>query len=382
MFLSLQELINLNLRPHKMIFRKIQLLILLIFFSCISFAQKKEETKSIFEYQGRIEKTQDNNAILIGSASSVSFDFKGNSCSISLQSLVDHQNYVSLELDGQYIGRIRIEKGEAKSFPVTISKKKNTHHLSIYKATEAAIGGILFAGTTAKTIESSKPKTRKKIELIGDSITCGFGNDSATIPCESGEWFDHHNAYWAYGPILARALDADYVLSSVSGYGMYRNWNDEHLDEPIIPDVYENLYLNKDSSKPYDFKFQPDLVSICLGTNDLSEGDGKKPRLPFNEEKFVSNYIEFIKTVYKHAPNTRIVLLTSPMVSGNRNIQLVTCLKKVIQAFENDTSHKPIALFEFQPMTPKGCGYHPDITDDKIMADQLIPYFKKLLDEK
>jgi hypothetical protein len=37
---------------------------------------------------------------------------------------VDHQNYVSLELDGKYIGRIRIEKGEIKSFPIVASKKK------------------------------------------------------------------------------------------------------------------------------------------------------------------------------------------------------------------------------------------------------------------
>ena len=210
----------------------------------------------------------------------------------------------------------------------------------------------------------------------------GFGNDATTIPCGTGDWFDQHNAYWAYGPILARALNADYVLSSVSGYGMYRNWNDEHKDEPIIPEVYENLYLNKDSSKPYDFKFQPDLVSICLGTNDLSDGDGTKPRLPFNEEKYISNYINFIKTVYKHAPNTRLVLLNSPMVSGERNTTLVNCLKKVIQAFKEDTTHKPIELFEFQPMIPNGCGSHPDIADDKVMANQLIPFFKKLLDEK
>lgn len=355
---------------------------LLVSVSFVSIAQKKIETKSLFEYQGRIEKMQDGKVVLIGSASSVSFDFKGNSCSISLQSIENHQNYVSLELDGKYIGRIRIEKGNVKSFPITVSNAKKTHHLSIYKATEAANGGVLFTGTSAKLVESSASKKRKKIELIGDSITCGFGNDASTIPCGSGDWYDQHNAYWAYGPILSRALNIDFVLSSVSGYGMYRNWNDEHLDEAIIPDVYENLYLNRDSSKPYDFAFQPDLVSICLGTNDLSDGDGKKVRLPFNEEKYVSNYIAFIKTVYKHAPNTRIVLLNSPMVSGERNVTLIKCLKKVIQAFKSDKAHKPIALFEFKSMSPKGCGYHPNITDDKVMAEQLIPFLKKILNEK
>ena len=365
-------------------YRKKCLLFLLIIISFVSTAQKKVETQSLFDYEGRVEKIQDNKVMLIGSASSVSFDFKGDSCTISLQSIDswEHQNYVSLELDGKFIGRIRIEKGAVQSFPITAPKSKKAHHLSIYKATEAANGSVLFAGTTAKLIASSATQKKKKIELIGDSITCGYGNDASEIPCGKGDWFDQHNAYWAYGPVLARDLDADFVLSSVSGYGMYRNWNDEHLDEAIIPDVYENLYLNKDSSKPYDFAFQPDLVSICLGTNDLSDGDGKKARLPFNEEKYVSNYINFIKTVYKHAPNTRIVLLNSPMVSGDRNVTLVKCLKKVIQAFESDTTHKPIALFEFQPMSPKGCGYHPDIADDKVMADQLNPFFKKLLDAK
>lgn len=365
-----------------MIFKKIQLLIVVFLIPLFSLATNSEVKKSTYSYSGRIEILAENKVILIGSSSSVSFNFQGDSCSVSLQSMEDHHNYVSLELDGKYIGRIRIGKGGIKSYPIPVSENKKIHHLSIYKATEAANGGVLFAGTNAKLIPYTIPKKNKKIELIGDSITCGMGNDATEIPCYSGEWYDQHNGYWAYGPIVARDLNADYVLSSVSGYGMYRNWNDEHIEEAIIPEVYENLYLNKDKSKPYDFKFQPDLVSICLGTNDLSEGDGKKPRLPFNEDKYVSNYIEFIKTVYKHAPKTRIVLLTSPMVSGEKNETLVRCLKKVIQAFENDKNHKPIALFQFKEMVPKGCGYHPDIADDKIMAAQLTPFFKTLLNEK
>lgn len=357
----------------------------LFLFLCLglSCSSQIRDINSTFLYSGRVENLADNKVNLIGPASSVTFNFEGNSCAISLQSIDswEHHNYVSLELDGEYIGRLKIEKGGVQSFLITVSKKRETHRLTVYKATEASNGLVLFAGTTAKLCKVSS-ENKKKIELIGDSITCGMGNDLSSIPCGAGEWFDQHNAYLAYGPVAARALNVDYVLSSISGIGMYRNWNDEHKDEATIPDVYENLYLNKDNSKPYNFAFQPDLVSICLGTNDLSDGDGKKDRLPFNEEKYVSNYIAFIKTVYKHAPRARIVLLNSPMVSGDRNVVLVRCLKKVIEAFEHDTQHKTIALFEFQSMKPNGCGFHPDIADDKIMADQLIPYFKKLLDEK
>ena len=356
---------------------------LILLNALFSHSQKKIDSTNRYQYAGRYELLKYDKLMLIGSASSVSFNFRGNQCAIKLKSVdsYDHHNYVALELDGQYIGRLKVEQGASKSYPITVTTAAKTHTLTVYKATEAANGSVLFEGTTANLTSINHSK-KKKIEFIGNSITCGMGNDTKEIPCGTGEWYDQHNAYWAYGPILSRALNADYVLSSVSGIGMYRNWNDENEKEAIMPEVYENLYLNRDTTKPYDFKFQPDLVSICLGTNDLSDGDGVKPRLPFNEEKYISNYIAFIKTVYQHAPKTKIVLLTSPMVSGERNVILVKCLKKVIQAFDNDTLHQPITLFEYQPMIPKGCGYHPDIDDHKVMAAQLEATFKTLLNEK
>lgn len=357
---------------------------LILFFTIsIVSAQQLVQEIQVYDYTGRVEHLGNSKTVLIGSASSISFNFTGDKCAISLKSVdsYEHHNYVSLVLDGEYIGRLKVEKGETKFYPITITKYLKEHNLTIYKATEASNGGVLFEGTTAK-LSQIKHIKKNKIEFIGNSITCGMGNDTKEIPCGTGEWYDQHNAYWAYGPILSRALNVDFLLSSVSGIGMYRNWNDEHVDEAIMPDVYEKLYLNKNNSEPYDFKFQPDLVSICLGTNDLSDGDGVKPRLPFNEEKYVSNYINFIKTVYEHSPNTRIVLLNSPMVSGERNETLIKCLNKVIEAFEIDKKHKKIALFQYKPMQPKGCGYHPDIEDHKVMAQQLESFFKKLLDEK
>ncbi|MFE3870288.1 hypothetical protein ACFX5F_03530 [Flavobacterium sp. ZS1P70] len=141
-------------------FKKKSLLLVLLFLSFVSFAQKVAEQNNSFLYSGRVENLADYKVILIGSASSVSFNFKGNLCSISLQTLEEHQNYVTLELDGTYIGRVRIEKGALQSFPIVISKKKRTHRLTIYKATEAANGGVLFNGTIAKltqiTLENKK----------------------------------------------------------------------------------------------------------------------------------------------------------------------------------------------------------------------------------
>ena len=360
---------------------------LVIFFLSIASTHEeivKESNQTYIVCKGRYEKLANGNVKLISSAASISFSFKGNECSVNLKNedSYDHHDFVSLVLDGEYIGRLEIEKGRSKSYPIKVTQNRKIHNLTIYKATEARNGTLLFSGTTAAMIPLKKVKKKKvKIEFIGNSITCGYGNDSSEIPCHSGEWYDQHNAYLAYGPILSRALEVNFLVSAVSGIGIYRNWNHENKEAPTMPEVYENLYLNEDASKPYPFDFHPDIVSICLGTNDLSNSDGKKQRLPFDKNKFIENYVAFIKKVYKHNPKAQIVLLSSPMLNDERNEVFMSCLKKIIKEFETDEQHKKIAFFEYEPMQPKGCDYHPDIEDHKVMAKQLEPFFKKLVNE-
>ncbi len=336
--------------------------------------------RNSYYLQGRV-KVKDEKVSLIGSASSVSFYFKGQDCSVTLQSVdsKDHQNYVAVEVDGTYTMRLKIEKGPEQAYSIPIASTATIHKVTLYKATEAANGNVVFSGTSVATLnQDAGIKTRKKIEFIGDSITCGMGNDVSAVPCYTGDWFDQHNAYWSFGPITARTLDAEFMLSSVSGIGMYRNWNDEHDKEPIMPEVYENLYLNKNASIPYDFSFQPDVVVICLGTNDLSDGDRKKQRLAFDAAQFIAGYEAFIAMLYKHYPKVKLVLLNSPMVSGERNTTLVNCLKKIQKDISADAARN-ISIFEFRPMVTKGCGAHPSIEDDKVMAAQLAPFLKEML---
>lgn len=355
--------------------QKIILFFTTFLLSAICTAHTPQKVKSIFSTSGRVEILKDNNITLIGSASSVTFGFKGQECTIFVKA-EDHHNYIVIEVDGKYINRQQIQASQ-NSIPV----KANTngdHIVTIYKATEAANGNIIFTGAKGQLFKAKKNK-KKKIEFIGDSITCGMGNDTIAIPCGKGEWYDQHNAYYSYAPITARALNTDFVLSSVSGIGIYRNWNDEHDKEAIMPDVYENLYLNKDNSKPYAFGFNPDITCIALGTNDFSQGDGKKERLPFNEEKYIANYINFINTVYKHSPDTQIVLLDSPMVNGEKSQTFAKCLNRIKDTINSEKKHKPVSVFIYKSVTPHGCGYHPEIEDDKLMAAQLAPYLQTLL---
>ncbi|MCF1192311.1 GDSL-type esterase/lipase family protein [Mangrovimonas sp. AS39] len=330
-----------------------------------------------FSYYGRVLH-QDDTVGFIGSASSVEFQAKGDAIKIHLQPEYKPRNYVVLTLDGVYKGRLKLEGDSLNKLAIPLPDKK-FHTIGIYKGTEAASGMVLFHGVEAEAISKVENDTAFTIEFIGDSITCGALMDPTDVPCDAkGEYIDQHNAYLAYGPIVARTLNADYILSSVSGMGIYRNWNDEHKDEPIMPEVYENLFLNTNDDVLYDFKVKPKLVSICLGTNDMSEGDGIKDRLPFNPETYVTRYIELVGKVYKHYPNTQVVLLNSPMIQGDKNDVLIDCLTQVKTHFEKD-SDRTIPIFQFHEVYANGCSYHPSIADNKVMAEKLIPFFKKVL---
>ncbi|AVR44608.1 GDSL family lipase [Christiangramia fulva] len=321
------------------------------------------------DYKGRVEKLNDSAVALISSAAFAETKVIGDSATLYLSSGNDQHHYVVVELNGQNSKRYKVDGS-----PISIDLGNNdTTLVRIFKANEALTGDVILNKISAQNLIPAEDPKQPLIEFIGNSITCGMGADTRELSCSEGEWYDHHNAYLAYGPRVARALNLDFRLSCVSGMGMYRNWNDE--DQPVMPDVYENLRLNADSTKKADLSRKPDIVSIALGTNDLSFGDGTKERSDFDQQKFVENYTNFTKRIFELFPDTQVALLTSPMVGEKEQQVLLESLKQVKENLKN----RPISIFEFDNMQPHGCDSHPDIDDHAKMAQQLIPFFKGLL---
>lgn len=345
------------------------------FFSCNSSISDKRyftANDESFRFSGRIQQ-KDEGVALINSAASVRTKVFGDSAIVHLESGNENHQYASVELDEKYLGRHRID---SDSLLLDLPNNEQGSVLEIYKDTEASNGALIFRGITARSLEPAPVEEKPLIEFIGNSITCGMGADTREIACEEGDWFDQHNAYLAYGPRVARALDADFELSCVSGIGMYRNWNDE--DRPVMPDVYSNLFLNDDSSqKARAGEDHPEVVSIALGTNDLSFGDGEKERSNFDPEKFTSAYISFVEEIFAKYPDTRIALLSSPMVGEREQKILHTALEEIKSNFAN----RPVSIFKFDEITPHGCTSHPDIHDHEEMAEQLVPLFRNLLNQ-
>lgn len=314
---------------------------------------------------------------LITSGAHFGFSFKGSSCAIYV-SIADAggHNYLQYELDGVYQKRVRLEG--SSTAPVIINANGlGSHRIWIYKATEAHTGALNFAKIAAPHVKSLAIPKLPLIEFIGNSITCGAAADDSEVPCGTGAYHDHHNAYMAYGPSVTRKLKANFTLTSVSGIGIYRTWN---RDGPSMPQVYENVDFQVNNKQQWDFKtYRPAIVSIALGTNDMSKGDGSA-RDAFDTVRFVSDFVKFVglvKSKYQHA---QIALLSSPMMKGDSRELLQRCLSRIkTQTDAAFPADKPVATFFFEPMDPHGCSGHPSVADHQILAEQLQPFFAGLL---
>ncbi len=354
--------------------------VLLLFSYSCSTAKNTSDTLpgTALQAYGRFAVNEQKGIELISSAAHVGFSFTGKDCwFVATVGSTNEHGYLQYELDGVYQKRIRVEGSNHQ--PVSINAKNDGKHtVWIYKTTEAHSGPVFIEKIIGNQLQTLKEPNAPLIEFIGNSITCGAAADPSEMPCGTGQYHDQHNAYYAYGPRVARSLGVNYMLSSVSGIGIYRNWNS---NGPTMPQVYEKTDFQQGSNRSWDFKtFHPAIVSIALGTNDYSDGDGTTPRLPFDSTAFTGNYVKFVQLIKTKYPDAQIALLSSPMISGERRQILQDCLtnvKKSIDALY--PSAKPVAVYFFNPMQAKGCGGHPSVADHALLAKELEPFFKKLL---
>ncbi len=327
---------------------------------------------------GRSYINEANQLALVSSAAHFSFSFEGEACELKvlLPAGAGH-NYLQYAVNGVYQERVKIEGGGPQVIPIKGAAKGKTQ-VAVYKATEAHTGDIFIEEISGKAVRALAAASGPVIEFIGNSITCGAAADPSEVPCGTGTYHDQHNAYMAYGPRVARVLGVEYILNSVSGIGIYRNWNS---DGPTMPQVYDKIDFQEGTTKLWNHKsYQPIIISIALGTNDFSNGDGKRERRRFDSAQFVSNYIRFVQQVKQKNKNAQLALLSSPMVHGSNAVLLQNCLSTVKREIERlQPGDKSVALYFFKPMQARGCTGHPSVEDHAILAEELLPFFRQLL---
>ena len=273
-----------------------------------------------------------------------------------------NHNYISVQIDDLPVKRIKL-KSNHNFIEAASGLSKGPHHLMICKSTESGIGYLEFAGLHCEKLINLPAAPARKIEYIGDSITCGTGSDSSEFTCGSGEWYDQHNAMMSYGPLTSRALNAQWQLTAVSGIGLTKSCCEMKV---IMPDVVDKVNM-RDNLILWDFeKYQPDVVTVCLGQNDGIQ----------DSTVFCTAYFKFLQRLRAYYPLASIICLTSPMA----NDELAAVQQKQLLAINNAAwgiGDRNIYHYAFSKRFHHGCGDHPDLAEHQQISAELSAFIKK-----
>lgn len=214
----------------------------------------------------------------------------------------------------------------------------------------------------------------RTIEFIGNSITCGYGNES-TVASDPFE-YETENHYITYAQLTCRALGAYAHIVARSGIGVYRSYGGPKTGTPenVMTTEYEytNLY---DRSEKWDFsKYQPQLVCINLGTNDLSTNN-------YDAKRLKDAYRQFLKQVRSHNPKAKIVYLCGSMLNG-KELEIAKKTLDEVVADANRQGDKEVYRFDFTPQTGDigfGASWHPSKWQHEKMAAELTAYLRSLM---
>lgn len=283
---------------------------------------------------------------------------------------------------------LRERENRIKLFEADVEK---TVCVRVMKFSEAAFGyaglksleidGELQVTAVVPTGSTTDVKRPLKLEFIGDSITCGYGiegvweKDTFTTSQERPDK--------AYAFLTAKALGAEVQLCSWSGIGLISNYVDPATVN--LPDTHWLMqanwpYTDKSLSLRLGLepdiwdgsRYEPDVVVIHLGTNDLSWVRGLEER----RLEYVAQLRQLIEAVHRRSPKAKIVCCLGLMGEA-----LNDSVKEAVELFKKDF---PKTCAEFLPFTQQlesdgiAADWHPSAVTHKKAANKLVAVIPNL----
>ena len=283
--------------------------------------------------------------------------------------------YFMAQIDGCEPFKVGFNAERDSVVTLAAALPKGVHHAKVMYVIEGLFRKPEFRGFVLDKgcqLVEAPALPERKIEFIGNSITCGYGVESSNM---SDPFEDETENHWlTYANIVSDSLKAQHTSISRSGIGVYRNYNGPKTgDADNMPWQYEYTLFDQHDEK-WDFaKYQPQLVCINLGTNDLSTKN-------YDIQLYEKNYRMFLKTVRSKYPHAKIVMLTGPMLGEKESSKQRTVLDRIC-ADANKTD-KNIYRFDFSFQKGDlgyGASWHPSMLQHRKMAAELLPFLRKLM---
>jgi lysophospholipase L1-like esterase len=293
--------------------------------------------------------------------------FTGAEVSVKLRTQGAGDIFFQPVVDGTAGMRFSVASAE-KTVSLATGLGSGEHKIELYRETEGkGYGYSEFLGFVQGTPTAPPAYSGRLIEVIGDSITAGYGNlgteqHTGGSPDPNGGCHfttETESAFKSYSVLAARALGADASVLAGSGWGMYSDNTGDANN--VMPRLFPNT-LGEQTAPAWAFTAKPQAVVINLGTNDSSAGN-------LTAEKFKPAYAAFVTTVRQKYPDALILFAVGSMLSGTARTTAMQLLTAITQdrAAMGDTKVKLLDLGT-EDATMSGCDWHPSAADHQRMA--------------
>ena len=236
------------------------------------------------------------------------------------------------------------------------------HVVRLEKLTESQSGSARFLGfwpAAGGTALPARPRARR-IEFIGDSHSVGYGDTSAVRTCSRDAVHDTTDTQQAFGPLLAKRLDADYRIVAYSGFGIVRNYAGAAPGDSL-PSRYARA-IPGEASPWRDDGWRPDWIVIDLGSNDFSTPlhDGEAWAGPAAlHADYRATYAAFVRMLLARDPRARLLLVAYPLFDAD------------VTAVAASVADRRVTIARIGPLALTACDWHPSLKDHRDLADAL-----------
>ncbi len=206
--------------------------------------------------------------------------------------------------------------------------------------------------------EGPLPDLPGKVLIVGDSISLGLGAMGPDTNCPlTPEYSSQHRAF---GPQVANALGADYVMMAWPGIGLVHNYGDDQTLTMSTRLTQTDEIARLDATGPVQ------LVLINLGTHDFFMNDPSDQFIPAMED--------LLSRMHARYPDATIYALTGPMLEGNDRVFLAHAVETAVDTVNAETGSaiRYLALTGGDKSVAFGCKWHPSVPAHDHMAEQIL----------
>ena len=329
------------------------------------------------QYSGRFDFSNPQQPKFAWSGSQITFAFEGTFCNLLIKHTALEKdkngnytnNYFNVFIDGKLAKVLQVEN-DKEEYELAKNLTLGKHIVQLFKRTEGRFSISIFLGfqidEKGKVLDAPE-KPKRKLEFIGDSITCGYGNEGENQHCQFSP--ETENAYLSYASLTAHNLGAEAHLVCFSGKGVIQNYNRD--SKKTMTELYDLTYP-QDSLALWNTKtWSPDAVLINLGTNDFAH------EIP-DSTRFVLTYNYLIDKVLTNHKQTSVFCLVGSILNGEKLIRIKNYLQQVVN-YQQKKGNQKVYFFEMstQGKLGYGCNWHPNVAQNQQNAQELTKFLKE-----